>query len=94
MIKFHTPIALYSLFILSKRKETLLITCTQVNSFIQNGSALWNIFRRLSEGSEVRDFTPSLSYVKNQIKILTFRRQKLGDVDEWHSKINFSVEDT
>ena len=93
ILKFHSPIAIYSLFKTSKRKETLLITSQQVGPFVHNGSSLWNIFRRLPEGSEVRDFSQSIVYVKSQIKKLVYRRQKLGDVDEWHSKINFSIED-
>ena len=33
----------------------------------------------------------AISYIKNQIKKLVHRRQKLGDEDEWHSKINFRI---
>ena len=93
LLKFHTPISLYSLFTLSKRKETLLITPQKVDTFVYNGSCLWNAFRRSPEGSEVKDFAASVSIVKNLIKSLVFRRQKLGDVDEWHPKINFTIED-
>ena len=93
LLKFHTPISLYSLFSLSKRKETLLNTPQQANSFVCNSGMIWNAFRRSPEGSEVKDFTTSVSHLKNLAKMLVFRRQKLGDVEEWHPKVNFSLED-
>ena len=93
LLKFHTPISVYSLFTLSKRKETLLITPQRVDSFVYSSSTLWNAFRRSPEGSEVKDFTTSVSCLKKLIKILVTRRQKLGDMEEWHPKLNFTVED-
>ena len=93
LLKFHIPIALYSLFTRSKRKETLLIIPWQVDSFVYHSSSLWNTFKRLPEGSEVKDFSIGISCLKNQIKKLVSRRQRLGDWEDWHSKINFSIED-
>ena len=93
LLKFHSPISLYSLFRLSKRKETLLITPQQVHTFVCRSSTLWNAFRRSSEGSKVKDFATSVSSIKNSIKTMVSRRQKLGDMDEWHLKINFTIED-
>ena len=92
ILKFHTPIALHSLFKLSKRKETLIILAEQVDSFVYTSSCLWNAFRRLPEGSKVKDFTISIGHIKSQIKKLVSERQRLGDLDEWHSKINFTIE--
>ena len=44
-------------------------------------------------GSEVKDFSIRISSLKNQIKKLVSRRQRLGDWEDWHSKISFSIED-
>ena len=93
LLKFHVPISLFSLFSLSKRKEMLLITPQKVDSFVYNSCSLWNAFKRSPEGSEIKDFTASISCLKTIIKIFVARRQKLGDVDEWHPNMNFTVED-
>ena len=93
LLKFHTPISIFSLFSLSKRKEMLLIVPRKLDSFVFYNSSLWNAFIRSPEGREVKDFTTSVSRLKNIIKTLVTRRQRLGDTDEWHSKINFTVED-
>ena len=93
LLKFHSPISLNSLFTLSKRKETLLNTPQHANSFVYNGGLIWNAFKRSPVGSKVKDFTTSVGCVKNLAKILLFQRQKLGDVEEWHPKINFFIED-
>ena len=63
------------------------------NSFVYTRSSLWNAFRRSQEGSDFVDFTISMSLLKIKIKTLVSKRQKLGDGDEWHHKINFSIED-
>ena len=78
LLKFHTPIYLYFMFRLSNRKETLLITPQQVDTFVSNSSYLWNAFyRRSPEVSEVKNFATSEKFDK-----------KYG-----HRKINFTIED-
>ena len=86
LLKFHTPISLYSMFRLSKRKENLLITPQQVDTFVYNSSYLWNAFKRSPEGSEVKDYPVSVNSLKNLIKSMVSRRQKWEDVDECHQK--------
>ena len=93
LLKFHSPISLHSLFNVSKRKETLLNTSQQVNSFVYHGRSIWNAFKRAPEGSGVKDFTTSVGSIKHLAKILLSRRQKLGDLVQWHPTINFSIED-
>ena len=93
LLKFHTPISLYSLFRLSKRKETLLITPKQVDTFVGRSGTLWNAFRRSPEGNKVNDFATSVGSIKCSIKSMVSRRQKLGDMEEWHPKINYTIED-
>ena len=72
----------------------LLITPPHVETFVYSSSTLWNAFLRSPEGSEVKDLTTSVSFLKNLIKNMVIRRQKLGDTEEWHPKINFTVENS
>ena len=91
IFKFHTLIALHTLFTMSRRRGTSIITSnhSDSSSFVYNISRLWNTFRTTPEGNEIKDFNVSLSFIKNQIKYLVCKRQNLGNVNEWHSDINF-----
>ena len=91
--KFHTVIALHTLFTMSRRRGTLIITSnhSESSSFVYNISRLWNTFRTTPEGNEIKDFNVSLSFIKNQIKNLVCKRQNLGDVNEWHPEINMCI---
>ena len=92
ILKLHTPVALYSLFRISRRKETLLlIESQQSESYVYRNSLLWNNFRNLPEGKVINDLTFSIGIIKNQIKKLIYKRQRLGDVDDWHYEINFGI---
>ena len=94
ILKSHTPIALYSLFKTSYRKPTLIIAPTQVESFVFKASILWNTFRTLPEGREIKDFSVGVSILKNRIKSLILRRQKIGDEEQWYPQTNFNIGDT
>ena len=91
--KFHTPIALHTIFTMSRRRGTLIITSnhSESSSFDYNISILWNTFRTTPEGNEITYFNVSLSFIKNHIKNLVCKRQNLGDVNEWHPEINTCV---
>ena len=88
--KFHTQIALHTLFTMSHRRGTSIITSnhSESSSFVYNISRLWNTFRTTPEGNEIKDFNVSLSFIKNQIKNLVCKRQNLGDVNEINMCIN------
>ena len=95
ILKFHTLIALYALFALSRRKETLVLSYNlQFQSFASRASSLWNTLRGLPEGRRIIDFTAEIGYFKKQIKLLVSKRQKLGDEQEWHPLTNFSIVET
>ena len=79
IIKTHTPISLYSLFTISSRKETLLITPPHNQTFIHNASSRWNVFQGTEQGKEIIDFLVGLGTIKMKFKNLLLRRQKLGD---------------
>ena len=92
-MKYHTPIALYSQISLSSRKQTLIIAPTQVNSFVFYASCLWNIFRNSPEGRDIKEFDVTVGFLKNKIRGLVLRRQKMGDEMEWHPLTNFTIAD-
>ena len=94
ILKSHTPIALYQLFKISRRKPTLIIAPVQIKSFVFRASILWNTFRTLPEGREIKDFSVGVSFLKNTIKILLFRRQKIGDEKNWFPQTNFNIAET
>ena len=79
MLKFHTPIALYTMFKVSRCKPTLIIVPAQAESFVFKASILWNTYQTLPEGRDIRDFTVGISFLKNIIKIQLLKRQKIGD---------------
>ena len=92
ILKFRTPIAIYSCFNLSNRKETLLhLPKRASHNFVYSASSLWNKFLSCEDGSLVRTFSVGLGCVKSKIKELILRRQKMGDKIEWHDDINFRL---
>ena len=57
-------------------------------------SILWNTYQTLPEGRDIRDFTIGISFLKNRIKSLLLKRQKIGDEVEWHPQSNFNITDS
>ena len=68
----------------SRRKPTLIIVPTQAKSFVFKASILWNTYQTLPEGRDIRDFIVGISFLKNIIKSLLLKRQKIGDEVELH----------
>ena len=91
ILKSHTPIALYAIFKVTRRKPTLIIVPTQAKSVVFKASILWNTYQTLPEE---RDFTVGISFLKKRIKILLLKRQKIGDEVEWHPQSNFNITDS
>ena len=87
ILKFRTPISLYSCFNVSNRKESLLITPTPSTSFLSRSSTLWNEIRDILS---IRDFSIKVSIVKRQLKSLIIQRQRLGDREDWADE-NFKL---
>ena len=91
IIKNHTPISMYSCFVISHRKDSLLITPSHSHNFLYNASSLWNMYRTCAvDETHVRDFSAGIGCTKNGIKSLLLRRQKIGDQDEW-ADVNFQL---
>ena len=83
IIKTRIPISLYSLFTISQRKDTLLITPPHNQSYLYCASSKWNSFRNTEQGKQIIDFSIGLSFTKNKIRELLLHRQKIGDQNEW-----------
>lgn len=87
ILKFRTPISLYSLFNLSNRigRDTLILTPKPSNSYIYRGSIIQNIVRqRLS----ITEFTTTTSHIKSSVKHIILDTQKLGDSNDWSNHLN------
>ena len=80
ILNSRVPISLYSMFTLSKRKETLLITPFPSNNFVYNACCIWNNIRDLLS---IKMFGIKISKIKNDLKQYLFSRQNLGDEIEW-----------
>ena len=87
IMKFRTPISLYSLFELSSRtgKETLIRTPKPSDSYIYRAGALWNTARQKFHVSE---FTTTPSFVKTTMKNLIFKVQAQGELSDWNKFLN------
>ena len=89
ILKSRTPLSVYNCFNISRRKENRLLSPFPSKFFVYNASSLWNIFRGCPEGSGITDCSKGVSNIKSKLRALIFRRQKMGDPDEWECEINF-----
>ena len=76
ILKFRVPISLYSVFHLSQRKETLILTPKPCNNFIYKSSILWN-YLRVKLG--ILDFSVKVNSIKAQLKSLILSNQNNGN---------------
>ena len=82
ILKHRTPISLCSLFTISPRKETLLITPSSSYDFIHRSSALWNLVR---QKFKIFEFSlMNIGTLKGLFKNLMFSCQKMGDIMVWN----------
>ena len=88
VLKFRTPIAMYSLFSCSYRKEMLLklppLPCS-TSSYIFRVSKLWN---EIQSRLKLSDFSVSYSATKTLLKKLIIDNQNSYDDLEWYDKNN------
>ena len=93
ILKFRTPVSLYSCFQVSKRKENLLIIpINSSESFVYNGTILWNIFISCSEVTLGRSSLAEHGSLKSKLKEVILQRQSMGDINEWHTNVNFMLQ--
>ena len=87
ILKFRLPMSLYSLFSLSSRKSTLLLTTTPTIHFIYKSSTLWN---HLRNKLEILDFSVNINTTKTKLKSLILSNQTAYDSTEWVDH-NYSI---
>ncbi len=80
ILKFRLPISLYSLFKLSKRNETLLLTEIPSIHFVYKSSLIWNFLR---QKLEIFDFSVNINLSKSKLKTLILSNQEKYDLIEW-----------
>ena len=80
ILKTRTPISLYSLFKISSRKETLLITEMPSSQFVYKASILWNEIR---DHLSILDLRYSHNKFKSNLKHSIFTTQHFGDKFDW-----------
>ena len=79
-LKYRITIYLYSLYLLSNRKEAFLITPLPNSQFIYNASKIWNTIRETIAKS---DLTISICSLKSTLKKHIISLQKFGTFYEW-----------
>ena len=80
ILNTRIPISLYSIFTLSRRKETLLITPFPTKNFVYNACCIWNEIRELLS---IKCFGVKTSNIKSDLKKYLYTRQNIGDQLEW-----------
>ena len=80
ILKLRVPISLYSLFNISQRKETLLVSQPPSNNFICMATKLWNYFR---QKLCIVDFSTSIGSLKSKMKTYLLTTQKGIDCETW-----------
>ena len=87
ILKLRLPISLFSLFNISHRKDTLLITPTPSHNFLYRSSHLWNTYRQIKSIFEYTDL--SLGSFKSGINKHLTKIQSMYDTNEW-CELNFN----
>ena len=85
-LKYRIPISLYSLYLLSNRKEAFLITPLPNSQFIYNASKIWNTIRETIAKS---DLSISICSLKSTLKKHIISLQKFGTFYEWDNQKTF-----
>ena len=87
ILKFRYPMSMYSIFVLSRRNDTLLLTPTPSTTFIYKSSILWNHLRKKLE---ILDFSVNVNSTKSRLKFLILSNQNCYDTKEW-IELNFNI---
>ena len=88
ILKFRTPISMHSLYTISRRIDTTLITPLPTPYFIYQSAFLWNSIRpKLG----LNDFSVSLGTVKANLKRTIFHNQHQHSNIEWLKSHDFDV---
>ena len=81
VLKMHTPISIYSLFQISNRKQTLLLTPKPSTNFTYKAASLWNTYR--TKLLVDNDMSISIGKLKSVLKAHLHTVQCQYDQFEW-----------
>ena len=82
IMKYRLPIAIYSLFTRSKRKDSLIITPAPSHNFTYKASWLWNLFR--NSESDLDFASTSCNSLKYKLNVSLVHAQNRY-CSEWHN---------
>ena len=91
ILKFRTPISLHSLYTISRRSDTTLITPYPSRLFIYQSAIIWNSIR---PKLDLIDYSVSLGAVKINLKKIIFHNQHRHDTIEWLPSHDFDYSKT
>ena len=91
ILKFRTPISLHSLYTISRRSGTTLITPFPSPHFIYQSASIWNCLR---PKLDLKDFSVSLGTVKANLKKIVFHNQHQHNTNEWLKSHDFDAAKT
>ena len=88
ILKFRTPISIHSLYTISRRSGSTLVTPFPSPHFIYQSTSIWNSIRpKLS----LYDLSDSLAQVKSRLKNIIFHNQHQHHDTEWLKSHDFDV---
>ena len=88
ILKFRSPISLHSIYSISHRSDTTLITPYPSPHFIYQSALIWNSIR---PKLNISDYSVNIGSVKNNLKKLIFHNQHRHDKIEWLASHDFDV---
>ena len=83
ILKLRSPISLYGQFVISDRKETMLISKRPANNFVSRSTKIWNI---ISPKMSVTDFCCKINATKNHLKKALLDLQHAENPVTWTSE--------
>ena len=88
ILKFRTPISLHTLYKISRRSETTLITPKPSTHFLYQSAFIWN---KIRPKIDLTEYSISLGTVKNKLKNIIFHNQHQHDETEWLASHDFDI---
>ena len=80
ILKFRTPISLFSEYTLSTRKPTTIITASPSKTFIDSSSLLWNT---IAPKLKLHDYSAKVNIVKSKLKNSILTNQHCENKFDW-----------
>ena len=88
ILKFRSPIALHSMYNISNRKNTTLITPTPSHHFPYKSAIIWNA---IQPKLQLGDYSANIGSIKAKLKKSLFVNQHQHSDTEWLSSYDFNI---